>query len=164
MAYFNPNKDTNILVDVRLGAVLTQNGKILCYASHAFTDVEQRYSQTEREELAVVYAAEYFHLYLYGEKFTITTNHQPLLGIVKSLKPAMARIEHWHLHLMPYRYSLIYQPGKNDLNPADYLSRHPHHKPEKDTAAEAYINYAVQNTIPKSITPEEVKKATEEDS
>ena len=53
---------------------------------------------------------------------------------------------------------------KNDLNPVDYLSRHPHYKPEKDNAAEATISNVVQNTIPKSITPEEVKKATEEDS
>ena len=109
--------------------------------------------------LAVVYAAEHFYLYLYGEKFTITTDHRPLLGIVKSLKPAKARIERWRLHLMPYRYSLIYQPGKNDLNPADYLNRHPHHKPEKDN-----ISYVVQSTIPKSITPEEMKKAKEEDT
>lgn len=47
MAYFDPNKDTNIMVDaspVRLCAVLTQDGKVLCYASRALTDVEQRYS------------------------------------------------------------------------------------------------------------------------
>ena len=47
MAYFDPQKDTNILVDaspVGLGAVLTQNGKIPCYASHALTYVERRYS------------------------------------------------------------------------------------------------------------------------
>ena len=78
MAYFDPKKDTNILIDtspVGLGAVLTQNGKILCYASPALTDEEQRYSQTEREILAVVYAAEHFHLHLYGERFTITTDH-----------------------------------------------------------------------------------------
>ena len=45
MAYFDPNKDTNFLVNaspVGLGAVVTQNGKILCYASHALTNVEQR--------------------------------------------------------------------------------------------------------------------------
>ena len=112
--------------------------------------------------LAVMYAAKYFHLFLYGEKFTITTDHRPLLGIVKSLKPATARLERWGLRLMPYRYNLIYQPGKNYLNPADYLSRHPHNKPEKDNAA-VYITYVVQNTIPKSITSEEVKKATEEE-
>ena len=167
MVYFDPNKNTNILVDaspVGLGAVLTPKWKILCYACYALTNEEQRYSLTEREMLAVVYPAEHFHLYLYGEKFTITTDHRPLLGIVKSLKPATARFERWRLRLMPYRYSLIYQPGKNDLNPADYLSHHSHHKPEKDNAAEAYLSYVVQNTIPKSITPEEVKKVIEEDS
>ena len=114
--------------------------------------------------LAVVCAAVYFHLYLYGEKFTIITDHRPFLGIVKSLKLATARIERWRLCLIPFRYSLIYQPGKNDLHPVDYLNCHPHHKPEKDDAAEAYISYVVQNTIAKSITPEEVKKATEENS
>ena len=78
VAYFDPNKETNVLVDaglVRLGAVLTQNGKVLCYASHALTDLEQQYSQTEREMSAVVYAAEHFHLYLYGSRFIITSDH-----------------------------------------------------------------------------------------
>ena len=85
MVNFDPNKDSNILVDASpggLGAVLTENEKIQYYTSRAPTDVEQRYSQTKREMLAVVYAAEHFHLYLYGEKFTITTDHRPLLGIV----------------------------------------------------------------------------------
>ena len=43
MAYFDPNKDTNILIDaspVGSDTVLTQNGKILCYTSRALTDVE----------------------------------------------------------------------------------------------------------------------------
>ena len=87
MAYFDPNKHTNILVDaspVGLGAVLTQNGNILCYASRTVKDEEQQYSRTEREMLAFVNAAGHFHLYLYGEKFTITTDHRSLLGIVKS--------------------------------------------------------------------------------
>ena len=82
--------------------------------------------------LAVAYAAEHFHLYLYGSRFIITTYHQPLLGIVKSLKPTTSRTERWHLYLMPNRYSLIYQPSKDDLNPADYLSRHPRHKPKRE--------------------------------
>lgn len=52
MAYFDPKKETDILVDaspVGLGAVLTQDGRVLCYASRGLTDVEQRYSQTERD-------------------------------------------------------------------------------------------------------------------
>ena len=98
--------------------------------------------------LAVLYAAKYFHLYLYGEKFTITTDHRPLLGIVKSLKPATARIKRWRLCHMPYRYSLIYQPRKNDLNPADYLSHHLRHK---DNTAKAYISYAFFGLLSSSL-------------
>ena len=98
--------------------------------------------------LAVVYAAEHFHLYLYGEKFTITTDHRPFLGIGKSLKPAAASIERWRLCLLPYRYSLIYQPGKKGSKPRG-LSHTINRK---------------KTTLPKSITPEEVKEATEEDS
>lgn len=141
MAYFDLQKDTDILVDARpvgLGAVLTQAGKVLCYACRALTDVEQLYSQTEREMLTVVYAAEHFHLYLYGARFKITTDHRPLLGIVKSLKPTTTRIERWRLHFMPYRYNLVYRPGKDDQNPADYLSRHPQHIPSSRSLHKVY--------------------------
>jgi hypothetical protein len=60
MAYFDPAKHTTVLVDashVGLGAILTQDGKVICYASRALTATEQRYSQTDRELLAVVYEA-----------------------------------------------------------------------------------------------------------
>jgi hypothetical protein len=45
MAYFNPMLHTTVLVDaspVGLGAILTQNGKVICYASRALTPTEQR--------------------------------------------------------------------------------------------------------------------------
>lgn len=57
MAYFDPTSDSEVIVDaspVSLGALLVQNGRVISYASRALTDVEQRYSQTEREMLAVV--------------------------------------------------------------------------------------------------------------
>ena len=49
MVYFNPKQETTVLVDaspVGLGAILTQNGKVICYASRTLTATEQRYSQT----------------------------------------------------------------------------------------------------------------------
>ena len=71
MAYFNPKARTEIVVDASpfgLGAILTQQigaeNHIIAYASRALTDVESRYSQIEREALAVVWACEHFHLYL----------------------------------------------------------------------------------------------------
>ena len=125
MTYFDPNVPSVVLADASpcgLGAILTQNGKVVSYASRALSDVEQRYSQTEREMLAVVWCAEHFHLYLYGESFTICSDHQPLLGIIKSQRPASARIERWRIRLLPYVFELKYRPGKDDKNPADYMS------------------------------------------
>ena len=63
-AYFDPDKDTEICVDaspVGLGAILAQtdsdsgNQQEVAYASRSLSDTEQRYSQTEREALAVVW-------------------------------------------------------------------------------------------------------------
>ena len=55
MAYFDPHKNTVLFVDaspVGLGAMLTQRGKLISYASKALSSVERRYSQIEREALA----------------------------------------------------------------------------------------------------------------
>ena len=57
MSYFNPRKKTEIIVDaipVGLSGLLTQKGTVLSYASRSLSDLESRYSQTEREMLAVV--------------------------------------------------------------------------------------------------------------
>ncbi|GFR57588.1 transposon Ty3-G Gag-Pol polyprotein [Elysia marginata] len=149
MAYFDPRKETEILVDALpcgLRAIFTQQGEIVCYASSALTDVETRYSQTEREMLAVVYDVEKFHMYLYiSPDFTVTTDHKPLLGIIRIIKPCSARIERWRLCLMPHQFKLIYRPGKDEANPADYLSRHPPAKPTRDNESERYIRY-IANT------------------
>ena len=55
MAYFDSTKRTEVFVDaspVGLARILTQVGKPVVYASRALSDVESRYSQTEREALA----------------------------------------------------------------------------------------------------------------
>ena len=83
-SYFNPAQETEVIVDaspVGLGGLLAQDNKVISYASRALSDVKSRYSQTEREMLAIVWALEHFHLCLYGSEFTIVTDHKPLLGI-----------------------------------------------------------------------------------
>ena len=57
MSYFDPRKETEIIVDaspVGLGGLLMQEGKIITYAIQALSDVESIYSQTEREMLTTV--------------------------------------------------------------------------------------------------------------
>ena len=56
-----------------LGAVLVQTKsgerRVICYASRILSDVERRYAQTEKEALALVWASEHFHMYVYGIEF-----------------------------------------------------------------------------------------------
>ena len=95
---------------------------IVAYASRSLSPVEQRYSQTERETLACVWACERFHLYVYGAPFTLITDHKPLVHIFNNPKAKPpARLERWNLRLQPYNFTVRYEPGK--MNPADYISR-----------------------------------------
>lgn len=173
MAYFNISKETTVTVDaspVGVSAIISQStkekneNKVIAYASRALTAVETRYSQTEKEALAIVWAIEHFHLYLYGHDFVLVTDHKPLEVIYGSSrsKPS-ARIERWVLRLQPYTFKVVYKPGAT--NPADYLSRHP--VPTKNTKnqemTESYINFVTTNSIPKAMTLEEIKKATDKD-
>ena len=65
LAYFRNDCQTRVVADASptgIGAVLTQrqNGiwRMIAYASRSLSDVERRYSQTEKEALAIVWAVE----------------------------------------------------------------------------------------------------------
>ena len=108
---------------VGLAALLVQEKRVVVYGSRALSDVETRYSQTEREALAVVWACEHFDIFINGApQFTVISDHKPLETIWKKPRPPL-RIERWGLRLQPYRMVIKYQPGAD--NPADYMSRHP---------------------------------------
>ena len=69
MSYCDPNKEKMLIVDasqVRLAALLIQEGKIIAYSSRALTDVESRYSETEKEALSILWTIAHSHLHLYG--------------------------------------------------------------------------------------------------
>lgn len=145
MTYYNPALKVDILVDaspIGLGAILSQE-KPIAYASRALTDVESRYSQTEREALAIVWACEHFDIFIRGAHIVnIITDHKPLERIWQKTK-TLLRIERWGLRLQPYKLNIKYQPGHD--NPVDYMSRHPiqckkHSREEK--IAEQYVNFA----------------------
>ena len=72
MSYFDIHKGTELSVDaspVGVSAILAQRDPgtstpphIIAYASRALTPTERRYSQTEKEALAIVWGIEHFHL------------------------------------------------------------------------------------------------------
>jgi hypothetical protein len=66
-----------------IGAMLTQmddDGKefVIAYASRSNNNAEAQYSSYEEECLAAIWAIAYFRCYLYGNKFLLVTDHQPL--------------------------------------------------------------------------------------
>ena len=81
LAYYEVGVETEIVVDARpvgLGAVLIQRkrgGHIpVIYISSGLSQVEQRYSHTEREALAVRWACERLRMYLVGAISKIITD------------------------------------------------------------------------------------------
>lgn len=171
MAYIDPTKSTEIYVDaspVGLGAILMQKttpdatSQTVAYASRALTATEQRYSQLEREALAVIWACQHFHLYVYGSSFTIITDHKPLEKAFLTPVPS-ARIERWALQLQNYCPNIVYQPGAD--NPADFLSRHPVSNatpkiPSAPEIVEAHIQMIMNAAIPNAMSLPQVKEAT----
>lgn len=111
--------------EVAIGAVLSQgpvgSDKPVAYASRTLTDTEQKYSAIERELLAIVWATKHFRPYLYGNKFTVYTDHQPLAWLNK-FKEVSSKLTRWRLRLLEYDFDIIHKNGKQNAN-ADALSR-----------------------------------------
>ena len=123
-----------------------------------------RYSQTEKEALAIAWGVEHFHLYVYGHEFFLVTDHKPLEAIYGNRNSkTSARIERWVLRLKPYSFTIKYKPNRE--NPVDYLSRHPTStslKQQKMT--EAHIDMIDRASVPKTLTLEEIEAATNSDN
>lgn len=111
--------------EVALGAVLSQgcigSDKPVAYASRTLTDTEKKYSAIERELLAIVWATKHFRPYLYGNKFTVYTDHRPLIWL-SNLKELNSKLTRWRLRLQEYDFHIIHKSGKQNAN-ADALSR-----------------------------------------
>ena len=129
LAYFDKTAPTKVIADaspVGLGAVLLQEqdgiDRPVYYASRSLSPVERRYSQTEREALALVWACERFHLYLFGlPEFVLVTDHKALEVIYSPRSKPSARIERWVLRLQPYRFNVQFVSSAKNI--ADPLSR-----------------------------------------
>ena len=86
---------------------------------------KRKYSQLDKEGLAIIFGVKRFHQYLFGRHFTIVSDHKPLQHLFKesSATPtlASARIQRWALILGAYDYRIEYKPGTANGN-ADMLS------------------------------------------
>ena len=136
LVHFDPAKEIILASDASnygIGAVLSHkmrdgSERPIGYVSRTLNPAERNYSTIEKEALAVVFGVKKFHSFLYGQKFTIKTDHKPLEGLFNEKKgvphQAAPRVQRWALTLAAYEYIISYKAGRNNEN-ADALSRLP---------------------------------------
>ena len=126
LAYYNPRKQTVLQTDASikgLGACLLQDEKLIYFASEALNEAHKGYVAIEIESLAVAWAMEKFHHFLYESHFILETDQKPLEAILsKSLNQATPRLQRILIRTFLYHFTVCYIPGvTNEL--ADCLSR-----------------------------------------
>lgn len=111
--------------DYGLGAVLSQNlsdgEHVVSFISRSLTASERKYSTTEKECLAVLWAIERFRPYVEATRFTVVTDHFALLWL-HNLKDPSGRLARWSVKLQQYDFDIVHRRGKENTVP-DALSR-----------------------------------------
>ena len=114
--------------ELGLGAILYQEQdnekRVIAYASRTLSALERNYPAHKLEFLALKWAiTDQFHEYLYGGKFEVYTDNNPLTYILTTAK-LDATGQRWVARLADYNFNLHYKSGKSNMD-ADALSRIP---------------------------------------
>lgn len=83
---------------------------------------EQNYATVQKECLAVVWTIQSLQVYLYGQEFTVQSDHHALQWLER-MKDKNPRLTRWSLTLQSYKYTVQHKPGKKENVNADALSR-----------------------------------------
>ncbi|KAK2710846.1 hypothetical protein QYM36_012138 [Artemia franciscana] len=145
LAYFSQHaKLTEVVTDTSqhgVGTQLLMDGAIVAFASRSLSETVKRYSQIEKELLAITFACKHFHQYLFGRKVYVTTDHKPLeANFSKAINRAPPRLQRMMLAIQPYDLTCHYRPGK-EIPVADTLSRL--YLPDVDKEAESEGELAI---------------------
>lgn len=128
-----------------LGAYLLQEGHPVAFASRSLTSTEQKYAQIEKAMLAIVFAIQKIHYFVYGLKVNVNSDHKPLDVIFKKdLANISPRLQRMRLRLLNYNLVVSYKPGKY-LNIADTLSRA--FLSDKDLMSDEEFNFAIHSVV-----------------
>ncbi|KAJ8385586.1 hypothetical protein AAFF_G00184480 [Aldrovandia affinis] len=129
LAFADANKPYILHTDASLkglGAVLYQEYpeglRPVAFASRKVSPTEQHYPIHQLKFLALKWGVvDKFHDYLYGARFTVRTDNNPVTYVLTTAK-LNATGHRWLAALAFYDFDIQYRPGKNNID-ADLLSR-----------------------------------------
>lgn len=128
LSFADPTKPYVLHVDASmndLGAVLNQEYpeglRPVAFASRKLKDSEHNYPVHQLEFLALKWAVvDKFHDYLYGAKFIVRTDNNPLTYVLTSAM--LSTVGHrWLAALAIYDFTIQYRPGRHNI---EHLPRH----------------------------------------
>lgn len=134
LTHYDPAKKIIVAADASsygMGAVIMHEmpdgtTRPIMHASSSFNTAEKNYPQIQREALALKFAVTKFHKFIYGRKFELQTDHEPLLHIFGSKKgiPVYTanRLQRYALVLLAYDFSIKYIRTESFAY-ADFISR-----------------------------------------
>ncbi|GBG63315.1 hypothetical protein CBR_g37672 [Chara braunii] len=108
-----------------ISAILAQKGNdgkehVIEYASRTVSDERRNDSAPQGECYAVVWGIQHLHPYLYGQKFLLVTDHEPLLAL-KKLTDYTGMIGRWAVRLQEYEFDIAHRKTERHGN-ADGLT------------------------------------------
>ncbi|XP_055308875.1 uncharacterized protein K02A2.6-like [Sitodiplosis mosellana] len=155
VTHYNPNLEIIVSADASikgLGACIQHkmtDGSIrpICFASRSLLPAEKQYSQIEKEGLAIIFAVQKFHKFIFGRSFTLQTDHKPLLAIFGSKKGiplhTANRLQRWAIILLAYNFNIEYI-NTESFAYADFLSRLVNQNTQIDDIVVASITSEIQ--------------------
>ena len=191
LAMYDCNKETLVSADASsygIGAVMMQRQQSgdmrpVAFASRSMTVTETRYAQIEKEALAITWACEHWEALavtwacehwdelLVGMRFSIETDHKPLVPLLstKLIDELPVCIQRYRMRLMRFDFSIKHVPGKQ-LFTADHLSRSP--IPQGDSSADkklrddvrVYVNSIMLHLPASDRRLEQIRQETRKDA
>ena len=116
--------------------------------------------------MGLIFAVKKFHQYIYGRKFSLVTDHKPLLAILGSKKGipplAAARMQRWSFLLSAYTYDIQFKPTTLHCN-ADGMSRLPLQQTSTEETPEVTL-FNIGQIAMLPVTAQQLQKATMADT
>ncbi|GBG69030.1 hypothetical protein CBR_g3728 [Chara braunii] len=148
-----------------ISAILAQKGNdgkehVIEYASRTVPYERRNNSAPQGECYAVVWGIQHFHPYLYGQKFLLVTDHEPLLAL-KKLTNYTGMIRRWAVQLQEYDFDIVHRKMERHGN-ANGLTRL--HRPDpRDIVDPVFYRPPYEDELEEIIREELAEETSEEE-